>query len=149
MARIPASAVRGPAQSMCLPMPVMVSLPDAFQVHFRKTSPRPQTRLKVSYPFFLSPTSRHIPHRLSEASKMLRRLEKGLNAAKLKQLNEASTSPVYPTADSRSPQGDPPFGGGLQSHDQYGSSGVFVLLITCLDCKPCISYRQSPVRWRR
>lgn len=60
--------------------------------------------------------------KLSEASKMLRRLEKGLNAAKAKQMNEASTSPVYP-ADSRSPQGDPPFGSVLQPLDQYGSSG--------------------------
>ncbi|KAL4067511.1 fungal-specific transcription factor domain-containing protein [Scleroderma citrinum] len=61
--------------------------------------------------------------KLSEASKMLRRLEKGLNAAKLKQMNETSTSPVYSTVDSRSPQGDSPFSGMLHPTDQYGSSG--------------------------
>lgn len=59
--------------------------------------------------------------KLSEASKMLRRLEKGLNAAKLKQMNETPTTPVY-TIDSRSPQTDSSFGSVLRP-DQYGSSG--------------------------
>ncbi|KAI6006073.1 hypothetical protein EDD15DRAFT_704761 [Pisolithus albus] len=59
--------------------------------------------------------------KLSEASKMLRRLEKGLNAAKLKQMNETPTTPVY-TVDSRSPQTDSSFGSVLRP-DQYGSSG--------------------------
>ncbi|KAG6332253.1 hypothetical protein ID866_6833 [Astraeus odoratus] len=61
--------------------------------------------------------------KLSEASKMLRRLEKGLNAAKLKQMNETPTSPVYSSVDSRSPQADSPFGGMLRPVDQYTSSG--------------------------
>lgn len=55
---------------------------------------------------------------------MLRRLEKGLNAAKLKQMNETCTSPVFPPANSRSPQPQSPFGGILRSGDQYGSSGI-------------------------
>lgn len=59
--------------------------------------------------------------KLSEASKMLRRLEKGLNAAKLKQINETPTTPVY-TVDSRSPQTDSSFGGSVVRPDQYGSS---------------------------
>ncbi|KAI6111546.1 hypothetical protein EV401DRAFT_2109934 [Pisolithus croceorrhizus] len=59
--------------------------------------------------------------KLSEASKMLRRLEKGLNAAKLKQMNETPTTPVY-TIDSRSPQTDSSFGSVLRP-EQYSSSG--------------------------
>ncbi|KAI6038957.1 hypothetical protein EDC04DRAFT_2868101 [Pisolithus marmoratus] len=59
--------------------------------------------------------------KLSEASKMLRRLEKGLNAAKLKQISDTPTTPVY-AIDSRSPQTDSSFGSVLRP-DHYGSSG--------------------------
>jgi hypothetical protein len=46
--------------------------------------------------------------RLSEASKMLRRLEKGLSSAKLKsQANDASLSLPYPPSDSRTSSSDP------------------------------------------
>lgn len=58
--------------------------------------------------------------KLSEASKMLRRLEKGLNTAKLKQ-SDSSLSTVFP-ADPRTPQADNTQFGGLQSSDAYGST---------------------------
>lgn len=58
--------------------------------------------------------------KLSEASKMLRRLEKGLNTAKLKQ-SDSSLSTVFP-ADPRTPQAENTQFGGLQSSDAYGSA---------------------------
>ncbi|KAG1843609.1 fungal-specific transcription factor domain-containing protein [Suillus subalutaceus] len=58
--------------------------------------------------------------KLSEASKMLRRLEKGLNTAKLKQ-SDSSLSTVFP-ADPRTPQTENTQFGGLQSSDAYGSA---------------------------
>ncbi|KAG1778609.1 fungal-specific transcription factor domain-containing protein [Suillus placidus] len=58
--------------------------------------------------------------KLSEASKMLRRLEKGLNTAKLKQ-SDSSLSTVFP-ADPRTPQAENNQFGGLQSSDAYGSA---------------------------
>ncbi|KIJ69549.1 hypothetical protein HYDPIDRAFT_172916 [Hydnomerulius pinastri MD-312] len=60
--------------------------------------------------------------KLSEASKMLRRLEKGLNTAKLKHTSETSMSSVFPAVDSQSPQAEPQFGGMLRPMDQYGGS---------------------------
>lgn len=67
------------------------------------------------------PIASHNVPRLSEASKMLRRLEKGLNTAKLKQ-SDSSLSTVFP-ADPRTPQADNTQFGGLQSSDAYGSTG--------------------------
>ncbi|KAF9228050.1 hypothetical protein BS17DRAFT_813931 [Gyrodon lividus] len=61
--------------------------------------------------------------KLSEASKMLRRLEKGLNSAKLKQAGETSMSSVFSAVDSHSPQAESQFGGMLRPVDQYGASG--------------------------
>src|SRR5437868_196463 len=60
--------------------------------------------------------------RLSEASKMLRRLEKGLNNAKLKSQSADTTlrSP-YPVSDPRSSQ-DSQYHGVIRSADQYSSS---------------------------
>jgi hypothetical protein len=52
---------------------------------------------------------------------MLRRLEKGLNTAKLKQ-SDSSLSTVFP-ADPRTPQTENTQFGGLQSSDAYGSAG--------------------------
>lgn len=52
---------------------------------------------------------------------MLRRLEKGLNTAKLKQ-SDSSLSTVFP-ADPRTPQAENTQFGGLQSSDAYGSAG--------------------------
>ncbi|KAF8124010.1 fungal-specific transcription factor domain-containing protein [Boletus edulis] len=60
--------------------------------------------------------------KLSEASKMLRRLEKGLNTAKLKQANESSMSSVFPAVDSRSPQGETQFGTLIRPMDPYNTS---------------------------
>ncbi|KIK81617.1 hypothetical protein PAXRUDRAFT_832723 [Paxillus rubicundulus Ve08.2h10] len=60
--------------------------------------------------------------KLSEASKMLRRLEKGLNTAKLKQAGETSMSSVFPAADSHPPQAESQFGGILRPVDRYGAS---------------------------
>ncbi|KAF8835436.1 hypothetical protein BDN67DRAFT_913026 [Paxillus ammoniavirescens] len=60
--------------------------------------------------------------KLSEASKMLRRLEKGLNTAKLKQAGETTMSSVFPAADSHSPQAESQFGGMLRPVDRYGAS---------------------------
>ncbi|KAG6376032.1 putative protein priB [Boletus reticuloceps] len=60
--------------------------------------------------------------KLSEASKMLRRLEKGLNTAKLKQANESSMSSVFPAVDSRSPQGETQFGTLIRPMDPYSTS---------------------------
>lgn len=51
---------------------------------------------------------------------MLRRLEKGLNTAKLKQ-SDSSLSTVFP-ADPRTPQAENTQFGGLQSSDAYGSA---------------------------
>ncbi|KAF9232013.1 hypothetical protein BU15DRAFT_67851 [Melanogaster broomeanus] len=60
--------------------------------------------------------------KLSEASKMLRRLEKGLNTAKLKQAGDTSMSSVFPAVDSHSPQAESQFGGILRPVDQYIAS---------------------------
>jgi hypothetical protein len=57
---------------------------------------------------------------------MLRRLEKGLNTAKLKQ-SDSSLSTVFP-ADPRTPQAENTQFGGLQSSDAYGSAGNFLVL---------------------
>jgi hypothetical protein len=54
---------------------------------------------------------------------MLRRLEKGLNTAKLKQANETSMSSVFPAADSQSPQAETQFGTMIRPMDQYSASG--------------------------
>ena len=84
--------------------------------------------------------------RLSEASKMPHHLEKGLNAAKLKQV-EASTSPyallltcVHLSAMLLSTV--------LQPLNQYGSSGVFILVAHHCYRKCSISSRQLSFRWR-
>ncbi|KAF8553391.1 hypothetical protein OG21DRAFT_1414409 [Imleria badia] len=60
--------------------------------------------------------------KLSEASKMLRRLEKGLNTAKLKQANETSISSVFPAVDSQSSQVETQFGTMIRPMDQYSTS---------------------------
>lgn len=54
---------------------------------------------------------------------MLRRLEKGLNTAKLKQANETSMSSVFPAVDSQSPQSETQFGTMIRPMDQYNASG--------------------------
>jgi ABC-type uncharacterized transport system substrate-binding protein len=71
----------------------------------------------------------HYFPRLSEASKMLRRLEKGLNTAKLKQ-NDSSLSTVFP-ADPRTPQSEASQFGSLRQPDAYGSVGNFVAPKVC------------------
>lgn len=55
---------------------------------------------------------------------MLRRLEKGLNTAKLKQANETSMSSVFPAVDSQSPQAETQFGAMIRPMDQYNTSGT-------------------------
>ncbi|KZT28631.1 hypothetical protein NEOLEDRAFT_1129473 [Neolentinus lepideus HHB14362 ss-1] len=61
--------------------------------------------------------------KLSEASKMLRRLEKGLNSAKLKsQANEMAMGSPYAAGDSRGSLSDPSqFPSMLRPGDQFGS----------------------------
>lgn len=54
---------------------------------------------------------------------MLRRLEKGLNTAKLKQANETSMSSVFPAVDSQSSQVETHFGTLIRPMDQYSASG--------------------------
>ena len=54
---------------------------------------------------------------------MLRRLEKGLNTAKLKQANETSMSSVFPAVDPQSPQVETQFGTMIRPMDQYSASG--------------------------
>lgn len=54
---------------------------------------------------------------------MLRRLEKGLNTAKLKQANETSMSSVFPAVDSQSPQVETQYGAMIRPMDQYNASG--------------------------
>lgn len=76
------------------------------QLYIRKASPGKETGLKVRVrlPSIWRLVSYPPPSRLSEASKMLRRLEKGLNTAKLKsQSVEASPAAVYPPSDLRPP----------------------------------------------
>lgn len=59
--------------------------------------------------------------RLSEASKLLRRLEKGLNSAKPKQQSDSAISSPYPVSDSRtSPSGATHYSGMLRG-DNYGT----------------------------
>ncbi|KAH7889823.1 fungal-specific transcription factor domain-containing protein, partial [Phlebopus sp. FC_14] len=61
--------------------------------------------------------------KLSEASKMLRRLEKGLNTAKLKQTNETSMSSVFPAMD---PRVESQLGGMLRPVGQFVSPDGYV-----------------------
>jgi hypothetical protein len=74
---------------------------------------------------------------------MLRRLEKGLNTAKLKQAGETTMSSVFPAADSHSPQAESQFGGMLRPVDRYGASGNdsrIYHLVSCLaysTTRPC------------
>lgn len=59
--------------------------------------------------------------KLSEASKLLRRLEKGLNSAKPKQQSDNTISSPYPMSDSRtSPSGATHYAGMLRG-DSYGT----------------------------
>ncbi|KAG9318356.1 hypothetical protein JVU11DRAFT_446 [Chiua virens] len=62
--------------------------------------------------------------KLSEASKMLRRLEKGLNTAKLKHANDTSTSmsSVFPAVDAQSSQVESQFGTMIRPMDHYNAS---------------------------
>lgn len=58
--------------------------------------------------------------RLSEASKLLRRLEKGLNSAKPKQQSDTPLSSPYPMDSRTSPSGSAPYSGIMRS-DPYGT----------------------------
>lgn len=62
---------------------------------------------------------------------MLRRLEKGLNTAKLKQANETSMSSVFPAVDSQSPQVETQFGAMIRPMDQYNTSGNESIALVC------------------
>ena len=90
-----------------------------FEKHRRGRKPGSKYDFNVDV-FYPSNTS--CP-RLSEASKMLRRLEKGLNTAKLKQANETSLSSVFPAVDSQSPQVETQFGTMIRPMDQHSTSG--------------------------
>jgi hypothetical protein len=74
---------------------------------------------------FQSPSSRlsvepeHF--RLSEASKLLRRLEKGLNSAKPKSQSDSAISSPYPISDSRNAASDATHYSGMMRADNYGS----------------------------
>src|SRR6202040_2073253 len=61
------------------------------------------------------------PYRLSEASKLLRRLEKGLNSAKPKVLPDSAISSPYPLSDSRTSPSDPTHYAGMMRPDNYSS----------------------------
>ena len=59
--------------------------------------------------------------RLSEASKLLRRLEKGLNSAKPKSQSESAISSPYPISGSRNAASDATHYSGMMRADNYGS----------------------------
>lgn len=59
--------------------------------------------------------------RLSEASKLLRRLEKGLNSAKPKIQSDSTISSPYPVSDSRTSPSDATHYSGLMRADSYGA----------------------------
>lgn len=80
---------------------------NGLQVHIRKAPPGAQARIQVCHISlaYLYPYNLNHYCRLSEASKMLRRLEKGLNTAKMK--SQTSDSP-YHMSDARNiPSQDP------------------------------------------
>ncbi|KIM80927.1 hypothetical protein PILCRDRAFT_789166 [Piloderma croceum F 1598] len=59
--------------------------------------------------------------KLSEASKLLRRLEKGLNSAKPKSQSDSAISSPYPISDSRNAASDATHYSGMMRADNYGS----------------------------
>lgn len=64
---------------------------------------------------------------------MLRRLEKGLTNAKLKQANETSMSSAFPAVDSQSSQVETQFGTMIRPMDQYSTSGMIQAILSFLD----------------
>lgn len=64
---------------------------------------------------------KYVVLRLSEASKLLRRLEKGLNSAKPKLQSDSTISSPYPLSDSRTSPSDVTHYSGMLRGESYGS----------------------------
>lgn len=82
---------------------------------------------------------------------MLRRLEKGLNTAKLKQANETSMSSVFPAVDSQSSQVETHFGTMIRPLDEYSASGnglsSFLPTYIKILCITALSLWKSTLGW--
>src|SRR5258707_12942247 len=86
---------------LCL---VFISTRCIFEKHRRGRKPGSKYT-----PFFCSVSSSYNTTRLSEASKMLRRLEKGLNTAKMKSQPAEGSSPFQADEHRTSPQQAMPY----------------------------------------